>query len=151
MPGYHGERVKEGKVIKVQDVAFITYADPPLVPATDRLTSPVSKRFSSTYTPVVSSSRPSDLKPTAKPGLLRSYLLLQIVYLDLHLNPSIAWLIRYLLLRLSAQHFRLTVTAQYDVPALKSAALREIEEWLGRCDAVRETFGKFASECVQAA
>ncbi|KAF9642233.1 hypothetical protein BDM02DRAFT_3264538 [Thelephora ganbajun] len=41
--------------------------------------------------------------------------------------------------------FRLTVATQYDVPALKSIALREIKEALEQCDAIRETFGRFAS------
>ena len=35
-PAYHEERMKEGKVIKVQDVAFTTYVNPCLKPATDR-------------------------------------------------------------------------------------------------------------------
>ena len=150
-PAYHEERMREGKVIKVQDVAFITYVSPPSVPITDRLVSPVSKRFCSTCTPVISSSRPSDQMPIAKPGLLKSFLLPQIVFLGLHLNPSTASPTRYLLMRPITRHPQLTTAAQYDVPTLKSAALREIEEGLERCDAVRETFGRFASEYVRAA
>ena len=138
-------------MIKLQDVAFITYAGPPPVPAVDRLISPVSKRFCSTYTPVVSSSRPSDPKPTVKHGLLKSFLLPQIVCLVLRPNLYTVLPIWYLLLRLLTQHPQLTVATQYDVPVLKSAALREIEEGLGQCDAVRETFSRFASEYVQAA
>ena len=98
MPAYYEERMKEGKVIKVQDVAFITYAASCSILAPDRSISPVSKRSYFTYTLDISSSRPSDPKPTANPGLLKSVLLPQIACLDLRLNPSTALPIRYLLL-----------------------------------------------------
>jgi len=100
VPAYHEERMKEGKVIKVQDVAFITYVDPSSAPVPDRPISLVSKRFCSTCTPVVSSLRLLGQKPTAKHGLLKSYLLPQIAFPDLHLNLSTVLQIKYLLLPL---------------------------------------------------
>lgn len=103
MPPYYEEKIKEGKVIKVQDVAFITYVDPPLVPVADRPVQPVFKRFYSTCTPVVLCSHPSGPMPTARPGLPKSYLLPQIVFLDLRLNLSTALQIRYPLLHLKTQ------------------------------------------------
>jgi hypothetical protein len=143
---YYKERVKEGKVIRVQDVAFITYVFSFSVPTADRQISPVSKRFYSTCTRVISSSPPSDPKPTAKPELLKPPRLSRIAYLDLRLNLSTALPIRYLLLRLIAQPFQLTTAAQYDVPELKYVALEQIEEGLRRCDAFRETFSRFSSQ-----
>jgi len=150
VPAYYEERMKEGKVIKVQDVAFITYAHSYPIPSANRQISPVSKRFCSTCTRVISVSRPSDPKPTAKPGLLKLFLLPQIAYLGLRLNPSTALPIRYLSLGHIAQPLQLTVTAQYDVPVLKALALKEIREGVERCDAVRETFSRFASQYVPA-
>ena len=57
--GEYKERVEKGKVIKIQDVAFITYvfSGPPLGPSDD---STDSRRFYSTSTLVRSSSHPTD-------------------------------------------------------------------------------------------
>lgn len=150
MPAYYEERMKEGKVIKVQDVAFITYAHSCPMPTANQQTSPVSKRFYSTCTRIISISRLSGPKPTEKLGLLNLSLLPQIAFLGLRQNPFTALPIRYLFSRRIAQPFQLTVTAQYDVPALKALALEEIREGVERCDAVRETFSRFSSQYVPA-
>ena len=141
---YYEEEMKEGKVIKVQDVAFITYVDSCSMPDHRQSTSPVFKHSCSTCTPNISSSHPSDPNQTAELGPLKSSLLLRTVYLDLRLNPSTALPIRYLGLHIP-RPFQLTTATQYDVPALKFIALEAIERGLGRCDAVRETFSRFAS------
>lgn len=97
VPAYYEERMKEGKVIKVQDVAFITYVCSRPVAVADRPISPVSKRFYSTCTRAISNSLPLGPKQTAKPGPLKSFLLSRTTYLDPRLNPSTALLIRYFL------------------------------------------------------
>ena len=140
--------MNEGKVIKVQDVAFVTYVHSRQVLSADRLIFPVSKRSSSTYTRTRSSSPPSDPKRTVKLGPLKFSLSPQIAYPDLRPNPSTALPIRYTLLRLIAQPFHLTLVVQYDIPGLKFAALKKIKEGLRQCDAVRETFSRFASQYV---
>ena len=99
MPAYYDERIKEGKVIKVQDVAFVTYVHSSPVPLADRPIFPVFKRFSSTYTRVVSNSLPSDPTLTEKPGLLKSSPSPQTTYPNLRQSPSTVLPIRYSLLR----------------------------------------------------
>jgi hypothetical protein len=112
VPAYYKEEMKEGKVVRVQDIAFITYvAHITPVPLSDLPISPVSKRFSFTYTRVISSLRPSDRNSAAKPGLLKLSLSPQTTYPDLPQSPSTALPIRYTPLRLIVRPFHLTVGA----------------------------------------
>ena len=95
---HYEDRVKEGTVIKVQDVAFITYVRLRRLfhAAPNQQTSTGSKRFFSTYIQATSSSRPLGRKPTVEPGPLKLPPSRQTVYPDLHRSPSIGLQIRCL-------------------------------------------------------
>ncbi|KAF9647698.1 hypothetical protein BDM02DRAFT_3187774 [Thelephora ganbajun] len=109
VPAYH-ERTREGKVIRVQDVAFLIFQAFLLYLYTDDI------EFASFGSKTNRKTRAAEIVSLAPNCVPR---------------PSPKSIYR--------------LADKYGVPALKSIALREIKEALGQCDAIQETFGRFAS------
>ena len=88
------EHPQMGRVIKIQDVAFITCVHPKSIFSLSQLEI-ASKRFCFTYTPVLSGSRHLDLKKIASQGVLRLPGHERVKYPGHHRNRSIDWQTRF--------------------------------------------------------
>jgi len=91
--GQHNELVRKGKVVKVRDIAFVTYAFLyPCRHAADDFTD--FRPFYFIYTRVPSSLRHTDRRRTASQGVMRSFPYQKTRYLDRHQSRSIVSQIR---------------------------------------------------------